>query len=146
MMPPPPPRRLFRSSFSFFHIQVFQWSDSSRLNFFRQKKTTFCHSTRSAIQYSQFSILFSFCISVRKAFLVFYYISGLFAWGGVLSLHWKPLWCKIFSVCERKFVYWNFWDAKFLLHSCIFWSSRVLIWTRSCISLDCSCCWSCIVS
>ena len=37
-----------------------------------------------------------------------YYISGLYDWGGVLSLLWKPLWCKIFQFSKGNSLFETF--------------------------------------
>ena len=125
-----------------FHFQVFQLSGPERLNYFRPKKPLFARplDPLSSAQNSLFFFLFEF--ASEQAFLVSRKISGLFGWDGVLSLHWKPLGCKIFSVCGRKFDFSEFRDAKLLLPFCIFRFRRVLVRSRSCIFFDFSCCWS----
>ena len=114
---------------------------SVEVEFFSSQKATFCQSTQSAIQLSKCSILFSFCIIVRRSvfgFLVYFWPSRLKC---RLIVAQETFIVQDFFSFREKMVFEIFVTQKFYSNS-LFRISRVLVRARSSIYFDCSCCWS----
>ena len=139
MMPPPPPWQLFRTRFSFFLVQVFQWSGPSWFIFFRPKKQPFASplDQRSTAHNCPFFILFVLASEEAFWFLSIFqpFSVEVASYRGTGSLY-----CARYFQFSGGSSFFEIFETQNLYSISVFFGFRVLVLARSCISFDCSCC------